>query len=85
MVLIDGEPGIGKTALVAAFGEKCAQGGVRILEGAADVLDDTTPYLAWRTIILQCLDLGASKESEVAEHVRRLLARNSELRTWAPS
>ena len=83
-VLIDGEPGIGKTALVAAFGVRCAQAEVRILEGAADALDDTTPYLAWRTIILQGLDLDASKASEAAEHVRRLLARNSELADLAP-
>jgi class 3 adenylate cyclase/tetratricopeptide (TPR) repeat protein len=86
VALIDGEPGMGKTALISAFADKCAQAGVRRLEGAADALDQVTPYLAWRAIILQCLDLDASvsKASEVVKAVQRQLARSNELANLAP-
>ena len=86
VVLIDGEPGMGKTALVSAFADGCAQAGVRILENTADALDQVTPYFAWRASILQCLDLDASvhKASETVEAIQRQLAKNSEFANVAP-
>jgi class 3 adenylate cyclase/tetratricopeptide (TPR) repeat protein len=86
VVLIDGEPGVGKTALLSAFADQCAQAGLRILEGAADALDRVTPYLAWRPVILQCLELKASGRNadETAKAVQTQLAKNSELASFAP-
>lgn len=86
VVLIDGEPGVGKTALLSAFADQCAQAGLRIREGAGNALDRVTPYLAWRPVILQCLELEASGRNadETAKAVQTQLAKNSELASFAP-
>jgi class 3 adenylate cyclase/tetratricopeptide (TPR) repeat protein len=86
VMLIDGEPGIGKTALVSFFAEKCVQAGVEIWEGACDALDQVTPYLVWRGIILQCLKLDASarKASEVIATVKQALSKDKDLGNLAP-
>jgi class 3 adenylate cyclase len=86
VVLIDGEPGVGKTALLSAFADQCAQTGWRLFEGAADALDRVTPYLAWRAVILRCLELEAARcnADEIAKAVQTQLAKNSELASFAP-
>jgi class 3 adenylate cyclase/tetratricopeptide (TPR) repeat protein len=86
VVLIDGEPGIGKTALVSYFAETSAQTGVEVWEGACDALDQVTPYLAWRGIIGQCLNLDPStrKAAEVIATVQRALPEDPDLRKVIP-
>jgi len=86
VVLIDGEPGIGKTALVSYFAETSAQTGVELWQGACDALDQVTPYLAWRGIIAQCLNLdpSARKDTEVITAVQHALPADPDLRKLIP-
>ena len=64
IVLISGEPGIGKTAMLSALVDFAADGGARIASGAAEELETRVPFAA----ISNCLRLtGASTDPRVAE------------------
>jgi class 3 adenylate cyclase/tetratricopeptide (TPR) repeat protein len=54
-LLVEGEPGVGKSALVEAFVEGCRAGGVVVLDGLADDVERGTPYFAFRRIIRRLL------------------------------
>ncbi|MEV6315228.1 AAA family ATPase [Streptomyces sp. NPDC051776] len=54
-VLVEGEPGIGKTALLRASAADARSHGVRVLEGAAEQLERRVPFAA----IGRCLGIGA--------------------------
>jgi len=57
VIAIEGEPGIGKSRLVADLVEAAADRPVTVLQGTADAIERTTPYHAWRSIFAQ--QLGA--------------------------
>jgi DNA-binding CsgD family transcriptional regulator/tetratricopeptide (TPR) repeat protein len=52
-MLISGEPGIGKTALLAALVQQAAAGGARVAAGAAEELGQRVPFAA----VADCLGL----------------------------
>jgi len=63
IVLISGEPGIGKTALLAAVCDQAAAAPTRVVSGAAEELEMRIPFAA----IADCLGLtGGSADPEVA-------------------
>ncbi|MGH3771134.1 MAG: ATP-binding protein [Pseudonocardiaceae bacterium] len=64
VVLIEGEAGIGKSRLMAELPQLAATRGVRLLTGAADYLERSVPYRAWRTVFSVLLGLDASPTSE---------------------
>ncbi|HLK40829.1 MAG TPA: AAA family ATPase, partial [Polyangiaceae bacterium] len=51
VVLIEGDAGIGKSALVADFVGHARAAGVATLVGAGDSMKSLTPYFAWRAIL----------------------------------
>ena len=53
IALICGEPGIGKTALLAALVDRAAAGRARIVSGAAEELEMRVPFAA----VSDCLEL----------------------------
>jgi DNA-binding NarL/FixJ family response regulator len=64
IVLISGEPGIGKTAILAALTDRAAAAGARGLYGAAEELEMRVPFAA----VSDCLGLtSASADQQVAE------------------
>jgi class 3 adenylate cyclase/tetratricopeptide (TPR) repeat protein len=73
LVVIEGEPGIGKSRLLADLLDQTQARGVRSLTGAGDAIEKTTPYHAWRPIFLALFDLA--DVDEVEERRRRVLAR----------
>jgi class 3 adenylate cyclase/tetratricopeptide (TPR) repeat protein len=73
LVLIDGEPGIGKSRLLADLLERTHARGVRSLAGAGDAIEKTTPYHAWRPIFTQLV--GLVGVDDVEERRARVLAR----------
>jgi class 3 adenylate cyclase/tetratricopeptide (TPR) repeat protein len=73
LVVIDGEPGIGKSRLLADLLERAHGRGVRSLAGAGDAIEKTTPYHAWRPIFAQLVDLTGVEDVE--ERRSRVLAR----------
>jgi class 3 adenylate cyclase/tetratricopeptide (TPR) repeat protein len=58
VILVEGEPGIGKTRLLQDFASRSEARGLRILTGAGSAIEASTPYLAWRTVLADVLDLA---------------------------
>ncbi|MBM3275127.1 MAG: AAA family ATPase, partial [Candidatus Sericytochromatia bacterium] len=58
-ILIEGEAGIGKSRLVAAFAELAEASGRTVLLGAGDAIERSTPYHAWRNVFQDLVDLDA--------------------------
>jgi tetratricopeptide (TPR) repeat protein len=73
LVVIEGEPGIGKSRLLADLLEQAHARGVRSLTGAGDAIEKTTPYHAWRPVFIALLDLAGV--DDVEERRARVLAR----------
>lgn len=65
VIVVEGEAGIGKSRLVADLVEAAADRPVTVLQGAADAIERTTPYHAWRSIFAQ--QLGADPAVFVTE------------------
>jgi class 3 adenylate cyclase/tetratricopeptide (TPR) repeat protein len=73
LVVIDGEPGIGKSRLLADLLQRAQARGLRSLAGAGDAIEKITPYYAWRPIFTQLLGLAGIDDLE--ERRARVLAR----------
>ncbi len=77
--LIEGEAGIGKSTLLQQWSRRAAQGGVRLLRGAAESIHGTTPYFVWQGIVGALL--GLPEEGSADERRARFMA-VSEGRAW---
>jgi predicted ATPase/class 3 adenylate cyclase len=64
LVVVEGEPGIGKSRLLADLLEQAQARGVRSLSGAGDAIEQSTPYHAWRPIFTQLIGLGGAGDIE---------------------
>ncbi len=53
VAVIEGEPGIGKSHLISAFREIAARAPVHLVNNAADAVEQSTPYYAWRAVFAQ--------------------------------
>src|SRR5215472_8650590 len=69
IVLISGEPGIGKTALLAWLAENAAAAGARVVSGAAEELEMRVPFAA----VSDCLGLTASAADPQAAGIAAML------------
>ncbi|GMV38501.1 MAG: hypothetical protein AMXMBFR64_02170 [Myxococcales bacterium] len=58
-LLLEGETGLGKSRLVEDFAEQARALGVLCLLGAADSMEQGTPYYAWRSVLSAALGLDA--------------------------
>ncbi len=72
-ILLEGDPGIGKSALVAYAAAQATALGIRTLEGTGDEVERSTPYLAWHPILgtLFSFDEG----TDAATKRQKILAR----------
>ena len=64
LVLIEGEPGIGKSRLLGELLQQARARGVRSLLGAGDAIETTTPYHVWRPVFTELLDLAGVEDVE---------------------
>ena len=70
-IVIEGEPGIGKTRL-CEDARRCARElGLATLDGAGVAVESTTPYHAWRDLLATVL--GVAGVTDAAERQRRAL------------
>ncbi len=69
IVLISGEPGIGKTALLAAAVDRAAVAGARIASGAAEELEMRLPFAA----VSDCLGLTAAAADPDAAEIAAMM------------
>ncbi|HSR75346.1 MAG TPA: AAA family ATPase, partial [Xanthobacteraceae bacterium] len=80
-VLVEGEPGVGKSALVEAFVEGCRASGAVVLDGLADDVERATPYFAFRRIVRQLLGVKQLAGREAYEAIlTRLKQRRDQIR-----
>jgi tetratricopeptide (TPR) repeat protein len=73
LVVIDGEPGIGKSRLLADLLQRAQARGLGSLAGAGDAIEKTTPYHAWRPILTQLM--GLAGVDDIEQRRSRVLAR----------
>jgi predicted ATPase len=79
VVLVSGEPGIGKTSLSAAFAREAFENGAVVLYGRCDE-DLGIPYQPWAEVLIHLV--GHAPDDVLAAHVD---ARGSELARLAPA
>lgn len=81
-VLIEGEPGIGKSALIAHLAERARAQGIRTIASAADAVERNTAYFVWRVALRRMLD--ADGPDKLSARALSLLDRDVRLFGWAP-
>lgn len=67
-VLIEGEPGIGKSSLLLSFLQEARRERIKVLTGSGAAIEQATPYFAWRPIFRTMFDVD---DGESPETVRR--------------
>ena len=84
VVVVEGEAGIGKSRVLAAFLDAARRSPVRLLIAAADAIEQSTGYLVWQELLLQLLQLGQVPPAARGEHVLQLLAADDTARALVP-
>ncbi|HEU5259409.1 MAG TPA: AAA family ATPase [Vicinamibacterales bacterium] len=85
VVILDGDPGIGKSRLLADLIERAVGRGVRTIVGAGDAIERSTPYHVWSALFDNLLGLDALTGRGGAERrVMELLDPEPDLQRFAP-
>jgi class 3 adenylate cyclase/tetratricopeptide (TPR) repeat protein len=81
-IIVQGEPGIGKSVLLDDLADFSRTHGFRILRGFATSIDKLTPYFAWRDVIHELL--GGGSPEEVSRIAQEKLKHDETLSSWLP-
>lgn len=81
LIFIEGETGMGKTYLIDDLYRQAKKQGIKTLLGTGDVMEQMTPYYAWRAVFVQLFELehvydGLTQRSRIEhklEHAPDLL------------
>ncbi|KSV68341.1 hypothetical protein N182_33490 [Sinorhizobium sp. GL2] len=84
IMIVKGDSGVGKSALLRAFVERCRDRGNRVLVGNADDIESDVPYFAWRGVIRDLLGIGDLRGAEATDQVALFFAERPELASLAP-
>ena len=85
VVVLEGEPGIGKSRLIADLIERAVSRGVRTMVATADAIERSAPYYVWGALFDNLLGLEGLTGRERGERlVMDLLASNPRLVPFAP-
>lgn len=84
IMIVKGDSGVGKSALLRAFIEHCRDRGSRVLVGNADDIESDVPYFAWRGVIRELLGISDLRGNDAADQVMRFFARKPDLAHLAP-
>ncbi len=84
IMIVRGDSGVGKSALLRAFVEQCRDQGRRVLVGNADDIENDVPYFAWRGVIRELLGITDLRGNEAAEQVTRFFSHKPDLAHLAP-
>jgi class 3 adenylate cyclase/tetratricopeptide (TPR) repeat protein len=71
-VVVEGEPGIGKSRLIEDFATVASGKGLRVLVAAADAVERTAPWHAWRAVVAEFLFGEASGDERRARALTML-------------
>jgi class 3 adenylate cyclase/tetratricopeptide (TPR) repeat protein len=83
LVIVKGEPGIGKSRLLTDLMKTAEDCGHRIVQGSARAIDRSTLYFAWRDVLRQVLEIGPDGDAARHKLLDALHAQPSLLR-WSP-
>ena len=83
-MLIEGEPGVGKSALVEAFIDGCRASGIIVLDGLADDVERNTPYFAFRRMIRRLLGVEQIEGRQAHEAILAKLKHRREQIQFIP-
>ena len=73
-VIVEGEPGIGKSRLADHLRREAELKRLTVLAGAGDAIEKLMPYHAWRGVFTQLFDLNVMSEPEARrQHILDLL------------
>jgi class 3 adenylate cyclase/tetratricopeptide (TPR) repeat protein len=85
VIIIEGEPGIGKSRLVDDLRRQAEALRLTVFSGAADAVEKSTTYFAWRSIFNQLYDLGIlTNLAARRQHILDLLELEEDLLPLAP-
>ena len=87
VLLIEGEPGIGKSSLIAELVREAQVRGLNPLVGGSSAIEASTPYYAWRAVFAQLLGVESGTEDPESRQARVLAileAADSSLLELAP-
>ncbi|MBM3266502.1 MAG: AAA family ATPase [Candidatus Sericytochromatia bacterium] len=86
VVIVEGDAGMGKSALVLFYMLQARVLGIDTLAGNADAVERNTPYFAWRPIFSHIfkMDPGAQDLAARRHAVLAVLEEDPELAPWAP-
>lgn len=85
VVLLEGEPGMGKSTLVAALAKRAELFNLFPLNGAGSPIDRSAAYHPWRAIVSQLLGLDALPPGAARlQHVEHILAGQPEMLRLIP-
>ena len=70
--VIEGEPGIGKSRLLENVLVQARDLGLPAISGAADAIEKSTPYFAWRNVFAQMFGVNFSETAEQRQEVLAL-------------
>src|SRR5262249_39211576 len=75
VVLIEGDAGLGKSRLATEVARLAGDGGVRVLAAAADAIEQSTPYFAWRPVFAALFEINSDDDARtMAERITRRMA-----------
>lgn len=89
VVIIDGEPGIGKSRFIAALRVEGNNKSIKTYQGTALDIERSTPYFAWRGVFrnlfqMEGIDEEKLNTDELTEHIERLLMERGKSTELAP-
>jgi class 3 adenylate cyclase/tetratricopeptide (TPR) repeat protein len=74
LIVVEGEAGVGKSCLLEDFLHEVRMAGVPCWHGAADPIEQSSPYFAWRSVFRDALDLNSiSGEAAQRDHILKHL------------
>jgi class 3 adenylate cyclase/tetratricopeptide (TPR) repeat protein len=84
-IVIEGEPGIGKSALVRSFTDSIRHEAITVLEGNADAIASGIPYHAWRPIFQHLCPIRSDQaENPLAGETLKNFIGGTELEALGP-
>jgi class 3 adenylate cyclase/tetratricopeptide (TPR) repeat protein len=81
-IIVQGDPGIGKSVVLEDLAEFAQTVGFRVLRGFATSIDKLTPYFAWREVIHELL--GGKSPEQVSRTAQEKLRHDETLTSWLP-
>jgi class 3 adenylate cyclase/tetratricopeptide (TPR) repeat protein len=84
-IIVEGDPGIGKSNLTMSFLDRARNTGLPILLGAGDSIEQGTPYHAWRPIFQAIFDIDEMYEpARYQDTIIAKLPDDQEIKQLAP-